>query len=223
MCKIFICLLALTLVSCGGRIDRLAETARYALVNQPDVKLSPDEIDNYQYAAYYLHFEDSPRVLLALGYVQEPVRYWYSGAKESFGTRYGRIIKTSKLEANLVYTSNLSNDPLACIITSEDVCETVWQYYTDIELEHGIARHQLKAKFRKVGNESIILPNGNTILVEHWEESFSSKKYEGINHFWIAVESRRVIKSSQQLPPDLGRIEIMEVKPYTADLKNDNR
>ncbi|EKE82135.1 hypothetical protein A10D4_10169 [Idiomarina xiamenensis 10-D-4] len=220
---------AILLTACGSRIDNLMETAKYAVGGDGDVSLSQQQISDYPYAAMYANLADKPRALLALGYNDNGHYSWLSGSAEAFVTYQGRIVATEGLPSNILFTSQVHDDPLGCWQQQRANCVTQWSRYIDLTTSY--SRHQqtltetqrltVNSSFEQQAEEAIELPDGQTInaihLVEHGMVAETKQSFT--NHFWLEPETRRVIKSQQWLGHQLGYLSLLEVKPYSADIQ----
>lgn len=211
-----------SITGCGSRIDAFYETLDYALSNDNDVTLSQSELEALTYPANYARVNDGPRVVVGLGFDLHGDYHWLSQSGQALITRNGRIVKTEGLEHDIELLTNQSEtDPLECLTGRSSGCKLQW--HAKWQLGEGLLSNtiDIASGFRLVSERTLTLPSGEEVNVEHWEEVFSLGDERIVNTFDIDKETRRVVRSSQQIGQDNSAITLSmsELKPYQKDLR----
>jgi len=213
--------LAIIVSGCTAVTDEVRETVEYAFKEQQDAELTPKEIKDFPYTALYARWEGFPRTLIVLGFIDKPGdRHFVTAEKETLVIRNGRVIRTQDLSQNLLATSNLSQDPLQCIITQPEKCKTSWQRDYDYQLETQTLSRTVSSQFDVKEEQTLDLPFGqvNVTLIEekgHFEltgETFT-------NRFWVESDGH-VVKSEQHLFPGEVTLTLTQVTWIGRDYSN---
>ncbi|WP_417435970.1 YjbF family lipoprotein [Idiomarina abyssalis] len=202
----------LILSACTAVTSEVRATIEYAFKDAEDAELSQDKIDSFPYTSLYAQWSDKPQSLIVLGYVNKPDDWHFITAeKETLVLRNGRIIRTQSLNNNILAVSNLSNDPLRCIVTNQADCETYWQRQYDIELNKKEISRKVTSDFSIEGGEILNLPIGpvaTTRVIEKGEFELSGERF--INEFWLEDDGH-VVKSKQTLFPGGDELTLTQV------------
>ncbi|RUO80277.1 hypothetical protein CWI84_06500 [Idiomarina tyrosinivorans] len=217
--------LCLLLSSCGSRYQAMRDMVTYAIDGPPDIVLSKQQLDDLKYAAQYVRLgSEQPQALLGLGY-DDGARYqWLSGEHESLQTDYGRVVQTSRLPANIHFTSNLANDPLRCLRGSlTKKCLHQWQRQVISGDAENTQLYTLISDFEWAEQEPLIAPDGSKLQTQKIIENVTQQWPESINQwtntYWLEVGTHRVVKSEQMAAPNFPNIRLVEAKPYQKDLQ----
>jgi hypothetical protein len=209
----FYCNFALCLAGCAGAPHDLYETAKIAVMGQPDVELSPQTLDAIPYANAYLQVGDSPRALVVLAYAEQGELKWASADKNMFVTRDGRLIKTLGLPTNLRRISATTPDPLSSP-ASLTQSSSNWQWQAEWDQDYR-SIHFMRSQFEDQGLETVKI-NGQEVTLQHVtetvEDQFLGRSYQ--NHYWREPKTGLVRHSTQQLGVDLPVLEMTILKPY---------
>ncbi|QZN91427.1 YjbF family lipoprotein [Idiomarina abyssalis] len=202
----------LILNACTAVTSEVRATVEYAFKDAEDAELSQEKIDSFPYTSLYAQWSDKPQSLIVLGYVNKPDDWHFITAeKETLVLRNGRIIRTQSLNNNLLAVSNLSDDPLRCIVTAPAGCETHWQRQYDIDLHNKTLSRMVTSDFSVEGRQTLDLPIGpvvTTRVVEEGEFELSGKRF--INQFWLEDDGH-VVKSKQTLFPGGDELTLTQV------------
>lgn len=217
--SIFTCALLFMLTGCTSIFDDVRATWRHATEKVPDATLSAEAIERFPYTALYIRRSDEPRALVVLGYIdgqgEEALYSWISQQRETLVTRHGRVIRTSSLQPELVYITDLEQDPLLCFqqmmqnASSLDTCSINWSHQRDME-DANQQRFSIKTEsvFFIEGLDSLTLPDGRNVDALHLREqinfadSKAGRKQTFYNDYWLESDGH-VVKSHQHLAPDL--------------------
>jgi hypothetical protein len=209
----FYCNFALCLAGCAGAPHDLYETAKIAVMGQPDVELSPQALDAIPYANAYLQVGESPRALVVLAFAEQGELKWASADKYMFVTQDGRLIKTLGLPTNLRSISAATQDPLSSP-ASLTQSSFNWQWQAEWDQDYRSV-HSMQSQFENQGMETIDI-NGQAIALQHVvetvEDQFLDRSYQ--NHYWREPTTGLVRHSTQQLGVDLPVLEMTILKPY---------
>ncbi|RUO37117.1 hypothetical protein CWE15_11445 [Aliidiomarina taiwanensis] len=219
------------LAGCSALTQDLKETWDYAQ-GAEDVVLTAEQIDEFPYTAVYARMGEQAQSLMVLGFVDQGAGVerlnWLSAGGESVTTEYGRIVRTTDLAANVLATSNLSEDPLRCYLTQAyqgeplATCPTVWERTLDASTESGPYVLSAKSRFQLVAagtdeaNTSVQLPKGQVSVTLLEEQGVfvlpgGQAGQAFTNRFWFTNDGH-VVKSEQTLMPFLAPIQMTQVK-----------
>lgn len=217
--SIFTCALLFTVVGCTSVFDDVRATWHYATEKVSDAELSPADIQQFPYTALYIRRTNEPRALIVLGYIDgqdaNASYSWISQQRETLVTRHGRVIRTSSLQPELVYITNLEQDPLLCIqqamqsSISLNSCSMNWSHQRDME---NVSQQRFSIKTESVffieDLEALTLPGGRNVDALHIREqinfadSKAGRKQTFYNDYWLESDGH-VVKSHQHLAPEL--------------------
>jgi hypothetical protein len=218
------CLLALlvtTVYGCTAVTDEVRETFEYAFAEQQDAELSPKKIKSFPYTSLYAQWQEKQRILVVLGFVDKPDDWHFITAeKETLVLRQGRVIRTQDLNDNLLAVSNLSEDPLQCLVTRPESCQAKWQREYDFQLGKKEVSRKVTSHFYVKEKQTLQLPFGdvNATLVEE-EGRFELSGETFTNRFWIEDDGH-IVKSQQQLFPSKVPLTLTQVTWIGRDYSN---
>lgn len=197
------------------------KTFEYAFQERKDLELSAEQIAEMPYTAMYGQIDGAPRTLVVLGFADRTTDVsrlsWVTGGRQSVSTEYARIVSTSGLDRNMVAVSDITEDPLRCIVRAPQQCSTQWIRQIDFKGKEGAPEHSgtetLISDFTRHGPETFTLPDGRELLVYRVEEQgrFVFARQRFTNMFWIEPDGH-VVKSRQVMMPNTRAIELTQVK-----------
>lgn len=214
--------LALTLSACSSVFYDVRKTIEYAYEERPDTTFTQEQLDEMPYTVFYGQIEGQPRTAVVLGFADRtteiPRLSWITGGRQSVSTEYARIVSTSGLDRNLVAMSDISEDPLRCLVRDPENCTPQWIRQIDME-GSGEARgvssgtETIISDFTVFGLETLTLPNGLEKQVYRVEEEgrFVFARQDFNNTFWIEPDGH-VVKSKQVMMPNTFAIELTQLK-----------
>ncbi|ASG66415.1 hypothetical protein CEW91_09825 [Idiomarina piscisalsi] len=203
----------LILAGCTSVTDEVRETVEYAFKDSENAELSAEEIDNFPYTSLYAQWQGKARNLIVLGFVDAPKKYHFiSAEKETLIWEHGRVTRTQGLDDNLLSISNLTNDPLRCIVTTPQRCNNTWQRAYDFQLDDGtrVSRY-VKSAFSVKQREQLDMPYGQataTLVEETGEFLLTGERF--VNRFWVEQDGH-VIKSEQRIIPSKPTLNLTQV------------
>ncbi len=191
-----------------------------------DVVLTAEQIAELPYTAIYARIDGGTQVLIVLGFVNQTSAVerltWVTGGRETLVTEHNRIISTAGLAVDLAGVSNLTADPLRCVLATNTNCPTEWTRQIDIQPTYSHPNYKksseprstdtVVSRFTVIGPETVALPTGVTQLTRVQEQGqfmFTGQAFT--NEFWLAADGH-VVKSRQQLTANTKPIELTQVK-----------
>ncbi|MGL5345677.1 MAG: YjbF family lipoprotein [Plesiomonas sp.] len=202
----------ISLVGCSTTTSNTGETIRYALFGADDITVTKAHVSELPYASAYLKIGDNPRVFVVLAYVNGEDFSWLTADNVMIITRHGRIIKTVGLENDLVSLINESTDPLAAKPTTK----AEWQAIAEWQQRY-VSGYQMKGRIIQHEKETLDLV-ANQILVNRFEEKITLMPSSTCwtNTFWRDSSTGQVVKTQQQLGPNMPVIELTILKPFSS-------
>lgn len=209
---LFACLL-LILAGCTAVTDEVRATVEYAFKDTKEATLSPKELQSFPYTSLYAKWQGKARNLIVLGFVDTPKKYHFiSAEKETLVLEHGRVTRTQDLDDNLLSISNLKNDPLRCIITTPQSCNSTWQRAYDFQLDDGTrVSRDVWSTFMVKQRKRLDMPYGPataTLVEETGEFLLTGERF--VNRFWVEPDGH-VIKSEQRIIPNKPLLNLTQV------------
>jgi len=214
----------LILNGCTAVTGEVRATIEYAFKDAEEAVLSQEKIDSFPYTSLYAKWSGKPRSLIVLGYVNKPDDWHFITAdKETLVLRNGRIIRTQSLNNNLLSVSNVSDDPLRCIVTKRAGCEKSWQRQYDIELGNKVVSRKVTSDFSVHEKQTLDLPIGPVVATRVVEQGwFELNGSRFINEFWLEDDGH-VVKSKQTLFPEGDALTLTQVTWIGRDYSESRR
>lgn len=221
---VILALISALISGCSVRLQNYKEIVTELVSSPEDVTLSPQEIEEFPYAGSYIQLTERPRAFMALAFDDKGVLKWRTGGDEIIHTKHGRITATNNMSGAITHTSNLENDPLACIRLSiknhqdSTNCPSTWR--RDVWVTTATPKHisdslyHYESTFSHHEKQQLTLATGATfevIKVEETNDQFT-------NIFYIDTETARIVRSQQLIAPPNVYATIEEVKPYTNEV-----
>ncbi|WP_421158803.1 YjbF family lipoprotein [Aeromonas dhakensis] len=217
--RFFMSLGLLLLSGCSTTSSDTYATLRYAFMGVDDVVVTEKKVRELPYASAYLRVGNNPQALVVLAFADpDGSLSWVSADNKLFVTNAGRLNKTMGLENDLYLTKSSWVDPLKKIADSPaySINPNVmnWEYHAEWEKDY-LSGYKIKTEFISLVPEKlIILEKSYDVMlidelatVEHSHASWH-------NYYWFEHSTGRILKSQQQLGPDLPVIEMTILKPY---------
>ncbi|PHR95127.1 MAG: hypothetical protein COA80_11295 [Leeuwenhoekiella sp.] len=219
---LFIAALFTTLLSaCTAVTDEVRATVEYAFKDAEDAEMSPEKIKQFPYTSLYARWEGDARALIVLGFVNKPDDWHFITAdNETLVLRNGRVIRSQGLKDNLLGTSNLDNDPLNCIITSQKSCSTLWQRDYDYRINGKTLSRRVRSEFTVHNRTTVEMPFGEvsaTVVEETGTFLLTGETFT--NTFWIEDDGH-VVKSEQHIFPATPKLTLTQVTWIGRDYTN---
>ncbi|HEH9416908.1 TPA: YjbF family lipoprotein [Aeromonas sobria] len=217
--RLFMSLGLLLLSGCSATSSDTYATLRYALLGVDDVEVTSEKVRELPYASAYLRVGDNPQALIVLAFADpDGSLSWVSSDNKLFVTKSGRLHKTVGLENDLYLVASSWPDPLQKIADSpDDVLNPdaiPWQYNAEWENDY-LSGYKMQAKFiSAVPEKLLILDKSHDVILVDELVSFGQSQNSWHNYYWFERSTGRILKSQQQLGPNLPVIEMTILKPY---------
>lgn len=217
--RLFMSLGLLLLSGCSATSSDTYATFHYALFRGGDVQVTTEKVRELPYASAYLRVGDNPQALVVLAFADpDGSLSWVSSDNKLFVTKAGRLYKTVGLGNDLYLVSSSWPDPLQKMADSpDDVLNPDamhWQYNAEWERNY-VSGYKMQAKFiSAVPEKLLILDKSHDVMLIDELVSFGQGQNSWHNFYWFERSTGRILKSQQQLGPDLPVIEMTILKPY---------
>ena len=217
--RFFMSLGLLLLSGCSATSSDTYATLRYALLGVDDVEVTSEKIRELPYASAYLRVGDNPQALVVLAFADpDGSLSWVSSDNKLFVTKSGRLHKTVGLENDLYLVASSWPDPLQKMVNAPDKSLNLdamsWQYTAEWEKDY-LSGYDMRAKFiSAVPEKLLILDKSHDVILIDELISVGHDQNSWHNYYWFEPSTGRVLKSQQQLGPDLPVIEMTILKPY---------
>ncbi|QCP02437.1 YjbF family lipoprotein [Salinivibrio kushneri] len=211
--------IALVSVGCTQRVKDLNDSFKFAYHGFPDAKKSWEEINALPYASLYAQLDSGPQGFMVLAFVEpsqhpSPNLKWLSGENEMIVTRNSRIVKTVNFaEGNLTATQVDTPDPLSVGLST---IKMPHRWSRTIDWQPGNHSGYRAESIFKRGKMQAISINGTQVETIKYHEfvTFPTLDTQFTNHYWVTVETGKVIKSYQHLAPDLPAVTLTHLKSF---------
>ncbi|QWL58522.1 YjbF family lipoprotein [Aeromonas jandaei] len=219
--RVFMSLGLLLLSGCSATSSDTYATLRYALLGVDDVEVAYEKVRELPYASAYLRVGDNPQALVVLAFADpDGSLSWVSSDNKLFVTKSGRLYKTVGLENDLYLVASSWPDPLQKMVSVSDIYLNLdamsWQYTAEWEKDY-VSGYKMQAKFISVvPKKLLILDKLHDVMLIDELVSFGHGQNSWHNYYWFEPSTSRVLKSQQQLGPDLPVIEMTILKPYAS-------
>lgn len=193
--------------------DAYLDSAKVALLGMPDIDYSAEKIASIPYASAYLTVGDLPRAFVVLAYAEQQQLKWISADRNLFVMQQGRWVKTIGLAVNLSHIESSEPDPL---VDPLHIDGATWRWRAVWDQDYTSGR-ELISRFKTLGLQLIeVGPTKRSLLAVEEAVSEAQGRFSYRNHYWLDPNTGAVIKSRQQLGPDLLSLEYILLKPYRA-------
>lgn len=212
---LWLCLCALSGISgCAQHVTSLGETAKLAILGQPDVQLPAQKIEQLPYASAYLKVGKAPQAFVVLAVTEQGQQKWVTADKNMIVTNHGRIVKTIGFGEDIRDVANLGADPLSMGLLNAST-PTQWQTrMTWAQVFKG--GYEMTSRFERKGVEQVSILEKTVSLVRFDEQVLVpalNRSYT--NRYWLNPDTGLVVKSAQFMGPDLAQVQFTILKPYT--------
>lgn len=199
---------------CAQHLSMVSDTAKVAILGQPDVEVSPQKVAEIPYSSAYLKVGKAPRAFVILALVEKGNLKWLSADKSMVVMRAGRVVKTVGLGEDIRYVDNLTQDPLVLGLLKPSTPMT-WQHRAEWSQVYR-GGYDLQSEFQYKGIESILIL-GKTHILKRFDEQVTvpALKISYTNQFWLDPISGQVMQSYQYMGPNLALVQFTALKPYT--------
>ena len=190
-------------VGCSGTYQRYQETLKLALAKPKDAFVTLADVKSSNTDLMSVKNGDNPRAIVALAFLEHKQAKWVSSDQVLFTFQSGRLIRTLGLPYNLMYLSNIVNDPLQNGIAIEPGI----RWTTKFDVDAGLYGYPKKTRFNTIYTTNLTLW-GRDLELKCTEESVTihremkSSKFDDAyqNTFCFEVQSGILVKSIQHIP-----------------------
>jgi hypothetical protein len=206
---------SLLLGACSALYDELGPTVQAAFGNS-DIELPLQQIRELPYPSLYARIDDGPQAFWVLGYIEnDQQQQWLSADSNLLVTQHGRIIKTALFQRpSLVATHSQQADPLATGQLLDSPGPHQWRWQMDLMPNYRFGV-EAQSQFYDQGPVTVETPLGSAncryfiekVTIPALDLSYS-------NHYWLDINSRRMVKSQQTPGPGLPPVAITHLKQY---------
>ena len=162
-----------------------------------------DEVRNSKADLLKIVHGERQAVFLALAYIEDKQHKWVSADHVVLTLDSNKIVRTSGLDTDVQYTSNLTDNPLR---NTEALLSKNWQYQVDIEAKsYGlpITTRWSEGNAMQVTfyNQSLtVIPVTESIVVEINDPYWTYNSHWD-NIYWLDAKTRQVVYSEQLATP----------------------
>lgn len=164
----------------------------------PGVVLSQQELSKIDVDLINVKHGDRPLATMALAYIENDQYKWVSSDDVIFVTQAGRIVQTVGLDKNLVFTTNLQDDPLSqgANLTGDHH----WQRLVDYDSqEYSLLIRTNSVTYKDVQLQVLGYSFDTRLIEEQADMQKNGHDYTLVNRFWFDTSSGELLKSSQQI------------------------
>lgn len=188
-------------------------TLKRATMGAADDSIARDRVSEVPLASISARIGRNARGMMVLMRRQGDLLYWYAQNKLILVTRFGRIVQTGGLPANLRGVESLGEDPFAVglhLLTGP--VTTTYTY--DVETEEGYASILVDAKLEVVREEEITI-SGLQFSTLRLRERCKARgfKWKFENRYWVDTYDGLVWRSRQEFSPEFPGISLETLKP----------
>ncbi|QPG05712.1 YjbF family lipoprotein [Salinimonas marina] len=203
-------LLALLLVACSSTNQAYYNTLKLALEANEAQPVTLEQVTQSQADLLQVTIGDRPQALLALGYIENGLNKWVSADQAIIKIHDGVIVATEGFKQDLLYTSNLENNPLS----DTGMVRFSWPRQVDIEtIGYGLT---VKSEWQAQQQEALTIL-GHTFETQKITETVSFPKTSPYletqtqwqNTYWLNQDNGELLKASVKSMPMAERIEMV--------------
>ncbi|MGS2719928.1 YjbF family lipoprotein [Paraglaciecola aestuariivivens] len=212
---------------CSATFQSYYQTLSYAfsppIIKQPTL----EQIKSSEVDLISVKYGDRPSVIMALAFIEQEQHKWVSSDHAVLVMEKGRVVRTLGLKSDLLFVSNLHQDPLKSLASLPKQKLSPWQ--TIIDLNNGMFGVEIQSTIQTPIIEKLSELNLQLDTWHYQEEfeylsdsAFKDLEPQWTNHYWLAANGQQ-IKSVQKLSPFTEHIQITylsriaRLKPQSLD------
>lgn len=206
-------LMAIGLSGCGVVARTSIKTVHLAMQGKPDVQPTAADVAANRYPQIKVK---GPRggAILVLGNLDGNRQAWYSNDRSIVFLEDGVLVGTHGGTPELQEMRIEGDNPFHALHRIQAPITVQRQYDVMPGYRFGLA---VTATLERLGTEKIeILGNAHSLV--HVRERLRGEGWKRDNHYWVDPANGFIWKSVQAIAPDAS-LEIMQLKPYSPDLK----
>lgn len=204
----FLSLTLLFVSGCSQRFQDVNATMSAALFGADDIELSKEKIQQLPYASAYARINDGAQIFVVLafaevnpnsGYMQYK---WMSSDRALIVTENGRIVKTVGWEDHNLNGVRYQPQTASSWNVTYDWMPNYQYGYSGVLITTPMGTERLDTAYK-------------SYVVDKYQETivFNAIDAKLVNTYWKDTKSGKVIKSIEQLGPDMKTIELTILKP----------
>ncbi|MFS1413874.1 hypothetical protein BCU70_22650 [Vibrio sp. 10N.286.49.C2] len=201
----------LFLTACSQRFQDVNATMAEAVFGADDVEFNAENINKLPYASAYVRINEGPQIFMVLAFAEPNTQTgktqykWMSSDRAVIITESGRIVKTIGLyDGNLAGVSRTQQTDTSWQVTYDWMPK--YQYgYDGIALQTKRGDERITTAVKSYDTQKVT----ETITFDAIDEKI-------VNSYWKDKETGQVIKSVEQLGPEMTTIEITLLKVPTV-------
>ena len=220
MRPLILSIFALFLAGCTHSQQSMVDTFRASLFDNQDITVADQQIQALPYSTMYLRLNEGQRIFVVLGYIEQEQSKWLSQDNAMLVTHNGRLLKTVKLNNNLLEVTNSGQDPLRNALAIKDGSR--WTRDILWSEDNHFRSATLSSTFSFAGLETLNIA-GRNVLCNVWQEEVTSTRPEKQwqNTFWVDSATGQVRQSRQMLGAGVIPVEMTVVFHCQRTLRND--
>ena len=205
---------AALIAGCGSLAEASFKSIGIAISGKPDIVPDPDAVAASRFAQIKVSGADGGAILV-LGNLDGKRQAWYSTDRSIVFLQDGLVVAThggrSELRGMSIEGSNPFHD-----LRRIEAGTTVHRRYDVMPGYHYGMR--VTGTLQPLGRETLsILGKPRELL--HIEEALHGAGWSTRNHYWVDPDNGFIWKSVQAISADAS-LEIVQLKPFSADLRN---
>lgn len=210
--KLFALLLVAYLSACSPTQQAYQQNIRLYFESNEDVVLTNELVTNSEADLIYVKNGQRSIATMALAFIEDGRYKWLSRDNAMIITENGRLVRTLGFNENLIYVSNLNNDPIKSFSTGS-AGQLSWDRVIDTEV--GDVGARVASQITREDNILLSIQGFefNTFkLKENIEyDSAVLGKHTWTNTFWFDSNTKQLLQSSQTIAPNMDKIDITYV------------
>ncbi|WP_057630859.1 YjbF family lipoprotein [Stenotrophomonas terrae] len=205
---------AALIAGCGSLAEASFKSIGIAISGKPDIAPDPDAVAANRFAQIKVNGSDGGAILV-LGNIDGKRQAWYSADRSIVFLQDGLVVAThggrSELRSMSIEGSNPFHD-----LRKVEAGTTVHRRYDVMPGYHYGMR--VTGTLQPLGQETLrILGKSRELL--HIQETLDGAGWSTRNHYWVDPDNGFIWKSVQAISADAS-LEIVQLKPFSADLRN---
>jgi hypothetical protein len=204
---LFSALIATLISSCSGTYKAYYQTLQIAFAEQVDAQKTLDEVQQSEVDIISVKRGDRAAAIMALAYIENGQHKWVSTDNAMFIMHKGRLVRTIGFSDNLLYLSNIENDPLKLLaddLQSSQLPDSWLRIADRTGDEYG---YPIKSVFSQAKQNTLQALNLNLDTMYYVETVYYDAPSDYVrlvssweNHFWFTKDGG-LIKSIQKISP----------------------
>ena len=206
---ITVALFCLTLVGCSSTNKAYYDTIKLALESEKPLSLSVEEVLASRADLLKVRHGERNTAVMALAYIENGQNKWVSADNAQLHMHNGVVVRTHGLAQEMLYTSNLDNNPLS------DPLPLAFDWTREVDIR-GIGYGLTVNSHWKAAAEGEITEFSASFPVQRIEETITFPKttpyietgLTWTNTYWLSQENGELLKASVKISPQSDRFEM---------------